>query len=313
MIERKSLIVWAVIFAVVPFVFTSAYHLQQISQILIFLLFFLGVDLAVGHGGLISVCHGALFGIGAYATGILTTDYEFGYWASVVVGMFIAGGTGLIIGVLTLKLEGHYFVIGTLAFALLITSLASNLDITHGELGITNIPGPDFSLFPGSFERIIKFYFLIYMVVLIGAGIYIWISRSIFGRQLRAIRDNPLLADAMGVDVSRTKIVVFIISSAISALAGSLQAAYLTYISPQITHYSIGFLALLALIVGGRGLLGGALVGTLIFSALPELLRGAREYQMVILGVLIILIIQRLPDGIYAWLLRSVCRLRSLN
>lgn len=303
--ERVSLLAWLGLFCLFPFVQQSEYLLQLATQLLIFVLLFIGVDMAVGHGGLMSVCHGALFGMGAYATGILMSDYGWGFYSTIGVGVVSAAGAGLIVGLLTLKLEGHYFVIGTLAFALLMTILAQTLDITHGELGITNIPRPALGLLETAIGPARAFYCLALACVLFGVAFYILVIESFYGRQLRAMRDNPMLAECLGVNLITTKLLVFVISAAIAAIAGSLQATFLTYISPQISSHTIGFTALLALIVGGRGLIGGAIIGAVLFTILPEILREVQEFQSIALGIIIIVIIQRMPEGIYPWVLRK--------
>jgi branched-chain amino acid transport system permease protein len=297
--ERKSLWVWLIVFfALVPLFSGSDYHLQLATQLLIFVILFIGVDIAVGHAGLVSVAHGALFGVGAYATAILTVDHGLNFWLSIPVGIALAAIFGLLIGILTLKLAGHYFVISTMAFALLIHTAAKNLPITHGELGITNIAKPGvLELFTGN--QALSFYFLMAIATLVVVVVYFWLMRSAFGRRLRAIRDNPLLADALGIDISTAKLLAFVASASIAAFAGSFHAVFLTYINPAVTGYELGFTALMALIIGGRTTLGGIIVGAFIFAILPEMLRDAEQYRLVIMGAILIVVVQRAPSGIY--------------
>lgn len=299
MMERKSLLVWLVVFfAIVPFFSGSDYHLQLATQLLIFVILFIGVDIAVGHAGLVSVAHGALFGVGAYATAVLTVDHGLNFWLSIPAGIVLAAIFGLLIGVLTLKLAGHYFVIATMAFALLIHIASKNLAITHGELGISNISKPAvLEWFPGN--QALGFYFLIAIAAFMVAVLYFWLMRSAFGRRLRAIRDNPLLADAIGIDISTAKLLAFVVSASIAAFAGSFHAVFLTYINPAVTGYELGFTALMALIIGGRTTIGGIIVGAFIFAILPEILRNAEQYRLVIMGVILIVVVQRAPSGIY--------------
>ena len=297
--ERKSLLVWLVVFfVIVPMLSGSDYHLQLATQLLIFVILFIGVDIAVGHAGLVAVAHGALFGVGAYATAVLTVDYGLNFWVTIPIGIVLAAIFGLLIGILTLKLAGHYFVIATMAFALLIHIASKNLSITHGELGISNIPKPGaLALFSGN--QALTFYFLIAVAALMVSALYFWLMRSAFGRRLRAIRDNPLLADALGVDISTAKLLAFVVSASIAAFAGAFHAVFLTYINPAVTGYELGFTALMALIIGGRTTLGGIIVGAFIFAILPEILRDAEQYRLVIMGVILIVVVQRVPSGIY--------------
>lgn len=308
--EGRSLWLWVpVFFLAVPLLSSSDYHLQLATQLLIFVIFFMGVDIAVGHAGLVSVAHGALFGIGAYATAVLTVDYGFGFWSTVPVAVALASICGLAIGLLTLKLAGHYFVIATMAFALLIGIAAKNLGVTHGELGIANIAKPGLlDGFPD--HQSLAFYYLIAASCLGVAVLYFWLMRSAFGRRLRAIRDNPLLADALGVDLSTAKLLAFVVSAGIAAYAGAFHASFLTYINPAVTGYELGFTALMALIIGGRTTFGGIVLGAVIFTILPEILRDAEQYRLVILGLILIVVVQRAPSGLFGKLCELVQAVR---
>ncbi len=298
MSEKYSAWVWLLLFALIPLVLSSGYHVQLATQLLIFVILFVGVDIAVGHAGLVSVAHGALFGIGAYVAAILTVDHAWPFFATLPVAAIVAGLFGLVIGLLTLKLAGHYFVIATMAFALLIAVGAKNLPFTHGELGIANIPKPAITGMLG-IDEALAFYYLTLVVAVVVVVVYLLLMDSAFGRRLRAIRDNTLLADALGVDVSRAKLLAFVLSAGIAAIGGVFHASFLTFINPQVVGYEIGFTALMALIIGGRTTVGGAILGAAIFTILPEVLREVDEYRLILLGALLIIIVQRAPGGLY--------------
>jgi branched-chain amino acid transport system permease protein len=256
------------------------------------------LDIAVGHAGLVSVAHGALFGLGAYVTGILTVDMGWGFWSTLPVAVLVGALMGLGVGLLTLRLGGHYFVIATLGAGLLITTVIRNwTGVTNGELGLSPIPAP--GLF-GSIEidRSQGMYYLMLAVcALCVVGSYL-LMRTSTGQRLRAIRDNGALAAAIGIDVSRTRLIAFIISAGVAALSGSFQASNLAYINPSVASYEIGFTALMAIIVGGRTLMAGPFLGAAIFVILPELLRDADQYRLIVLGSILILVVQFAPDGL---------------
>lgn len=298
MIENRSAWVWLFAFMVIPLILSSGYHVQLATQLLIFVILFIGVDIAVGHAGLVSVAHGALFGIGAYVAAILTVDHAWPFFGVLPVAAIVAGLFGLVIGLLTLKLAGHYFVIATMAFSLLIAVGAKNLTLTHGELGIANIPKPAIAGLLGADEAL-AFYYLTLAIAVVVVVIYLLLMDSAFGRRLRAIRDNTMLADALGVDVSRAKLLAFVLSASIAAVGGVFHASFLTFINPHVVGYEIGFTALMALIIGGRTTIGGAILGAAIFTILPELLREVDEYRLILLGALLIIIVQRAPGGLY--------------
>lgn len=304
MTEKLSILIWLLIFSIAPIALNSGYHIQLVTQLLIFTILFIGVDIAVGHAGLISIAHGALFGIGAYATAVLSVDHNWPFSSTLPIGILLAAILGLIIGILTLKLDGHYFVIATMAFSLLTSIVIKNTQMTHGELGISNIPKPDIlSLFSG--DATLAFYYLTLISAVMIIAVYLFLMNSAFGRRLRSIRDNTLLADALGVDISMAKLLAFVLSAGIAAFAGSLYASFLSFINPQVASYEIGFTALMALIIGGRTTVGGAIIGAAIFTILPELLREAEQYRLIVLGALLILIVQRAPNGLYGKLTES--------
>lgn len=302
MTEKRSIWIWLLVFSIAPLVLQSGYHIQLATQLLIFTILFVGVDIAVGHAGLISIAHGALFGIGAYSTAILSVDHGWGFSSSLLIGIVVASMLGLAIGALTLRLAGHYFVIATMAFSLLTSIAIKNASITHGELGISNIPKPSMPNFI-ALDNTLGFYYLTLAWTALIVALCLVLMHSAFGRRLRAIRDNTLLADALGVDVTLAKLLAFVLSAGIAAFAGSFYASFLSFINPQVASYEIGFMALMALIIGGRTTVGGAIIGAAIFTILPEFLREADQYRLIILGVLLILIVQRAPGGLYGKLI----------
>lgn len=300
MIKRTHLIwmaVGTVFLALLPLVFTSAYYVQTLTQLLIWTILFIGLDIAVGHAGLVSVAHGALFGLGAYVTGILTAEAGWGFWTTVPVSVFLGGLIGLCIGMMTLRLGGHYFVIATLGVGLLITIIIRNwTSLTNGDLGLSPIPPP--TLFGTPLDRSQQMYYLMAAVcILCALGSWL-LMRTATGQRLRAIRDNSALASALGIDVSRARLVAFVISAGIAALAGSFQASYLAYINPSVASYEVGFTALMAIIVGGRAQVAGPFLGAAIFVILPEVLRDVDQYRLITLGVILILVVQFAPDGL---------------
>lgn len=302
MMLTRSNFAWAflgiVCLALLPSIFNSPYYIQILTQFLIWAVLFVGLDIAVGHAGLASVAHGALFGLGAYVTGILTAEMGWGFWATVPIAVLVGALIGLGVGLLTLRLDGHYFVIATLGVGLLVTNVIRNwTGLTNGELGLSPIPTPNF-FGDIQFDRSKGMYYLMVVVcVLCALGSYV-LMRTSTGQRLRAIRDNQALASSVGIDVSRTRLVAFVISAGIAALAGSFQASYLAYINPSVASYEIGFTALMAIIIGGRALIAGPFLGAAIFVILPELLRSADQYRLIVLGVILILVVQFAPDGL---------------
>ncbi|MEU1592872.1 branched-chain amino acid ABC transporter permease [Streptomyces sp. NPDC005708] len=281
-----------------PFVTASDYYLQFLTQVMIFAVLFTALDIAVGHAGLVSAAHGALFGLGAYTTGVLGTKLHWGFWTTLPAAVCVGVLCGLLVGALTLKLDGHYFVIATLCFGIVVTIVVRNGGtLTNGDLGLSPIPYPS-NLGPLDFSTPKGFYLLTAaLAVLASTGAYL-LMRTATGQRLRAMRDNAPLASALGVDVSMVRLVAFLVSAGMAAVAGSFQAANLAFISPSITDFDVAVTAVLAVIVGGRSSVAGPYVGAVIFVVLPEVLRSADDYRLIIMGSLLIATIIFAPDGV---------------
>lgn len=296
---KRSLLLFAagaVVLALIPGG-ASPYQLQIATQLLIFAILLTGLDVAVGHAGMVSIAHGGLFGIGAYTTAVLTVDHGWNSWLALLVAMGLSALIGLLIGVLTLRLDGHYFVVATLGAGVLLEIAARNWTaVTHGDLGISPVVATSFLGL--DFTDPIVFYGLVAVFCLAVVALCTNLMSRRTGQKLRAIRDNAPLASAVGINVARSRLVAFTVSAAIAAIAGSLYAANLTYISPAAASFDIAVTAVLAVIVGGRATVLGPFAGAAIFVVLPELLRGADEYRLVIMGVLLIVTIIFAPDGL---------------
>jgi branched-chain amino acid transport system permease protein len=296
--------------ATLPLVLQSPYYLQILTQLLIYSILFIGLDVAVGHAGLVSMAHGALFGVGAYTTGVLTVSYGWSFWSTIPLAIVAAAVLGLLVGLLTLRLGGHYFVIATLGLGLVATIVVKNWSsVTNGDLGLSPIPLPES---PGDswFVHPEGMYYLMLAVCVAVTLVVGVVMRSGTGQRLRAIRDNQSLAAAVGVDVARTRLVAFVLSAGIAGVAGSFQASYLSYINPEIGGMAVAFTALMAIIIGGRASVAGPFFGAAIFVVLPEVLRAADEYRMVILGVALIVVVIFAPDGIAGRLNAAAAALR---
>jgi branched-chain amino acid transport system permease protein len=295
--------------AVVPLVLQSPYHLQILTQLLIYAILFIGLDVAVGHAGLVSMAHGALFGVGAYMTGVLTVSYDWSFWSTIPLAVLGAAVLGLLVGLLTLRLGGHYFVIATLGLGLVATIVIKNWSsVTNGDLGLSPIPLPES---PADWFAAPEAFYYLMLVVCVAITLVVGVvMRSGTGQRLRAIRDNQSLAAAVGVDVARTRLVAFVLSAGIAGMAGSFQASYLSYINPEIGGQVLAFTALMAIIIGGRATVAGPFFGAAIFVVLPEVLRAADEYRMVILGVALIVVVIFAPDGIAGRLNAAAAALR---
>jgi branched-chain amino acid transport system permease protein len=217
--------------------------------------------------------------------------------------MAVAAVIGVLLGVLTLRLDGHYFAISTLSFGIVVSLILEKWDdLTEGPRGISSIPAPTpiplFGYGELSFESNVAKYYLAVTTLAI-CLFFIWrLVHSPIGRALEAIRQNELLASCLGVNLVFYKLLAFSISAAMAGLAGVLYSVYITYLNPADAGLWNGFYAVMYIVIGGMGTFWGPLIGALFLVTLPEFLRVFQDYRLLILGVLLILTITFLPDGI---------------
>jgi branched-chain amino acid transport system permease protein len=289
--------------AAVPFVVTNNYLFHLIIIAVIWSILATSLNLVLGFTGLLSLAHGAFFGLGAYTSALLVTKADWNFWATIPPAMAVAALFGAVLGLLTLRLSGHYFAISTLSFGIVVSLVLEKWDdFTEGPRGISSIPAPSpINLFGwGQIEfesNIAKYYLSLAALVL--CLLFVWrLVHSPTGRALEAIRQNELLASCLGVDLVFYKLLAFSLSAAMAGLAGVLYGVYITYINPIDAGLWNGFYAVMYIVIGGVGTFAGPIVGTLFLVTLPELLRTFQDYRLLLLGILLILTMTFLPQGI---------------
>jgi branched-chain amino acid transport system permease protein len=289
--------------AAAPFIVTNGYLFHLLVMSAIWGILATSLNLVLGYTGLLSLAHGAFFGMGAYTSALLVEKCDWNFWATVPPAMAVAALAGAVLGGLTLRLEGHYFAISTLSFGIVVSLVLEKWDdLTEGARGITSIPAPDaiplFGLGQIRFDSDTAKYYLAVMVLAI-CLLFVWrLVHSPMGRALEAIRRNELLASCLGIDLVFYKLMAFSISAAMAGLAGVLYSVYITYLNPADAGFWNGFYAVMYIVIGGMGTFWGPLIGTLFLVTLPEFLRMFQEFRLLILGVLLIITITFLPDGI---------------
>lgn len=282
---------------VFPFIFSDDYllHIMVISGINIVLV--LSLNLIAGFTGQVSLGHAAFFGIGAYTSALLALS-GLSVTVSFILAGIISAVCGLVIGYPVLRLRGHYFAIATLGFGEIVHLILNNwVDVTRGPMGLSGIPKPDQIGFV-DFSLKIDYYYLTLIFVM--ALIYLSsnIKHSKMGRALLAIRTDEITASSMGINVAYYKTTAFVWSAAIAGMAGSAYAHYVLFLSPETFKLSTSINILLMLLIGGMGSILGAVLGGLFITVLSEYLRAFAEYQMLIYGVLIIIVVIFAPKGL---------------
>jgi len=307
---------WLIVLLTVPLWLQDQYILHILITTGIFIIAAMSLNLLLGYTGQLSLGHVAFFGIGAYASALTTLGFDidlFGLrvvhqpWPAIVglfVGMVAAGISGYVIGRLSFKVRGAYFVIVTISFAEVTRLVALNwVELTQGPLALTNIP-PYTLGFPGLGEYTlwnkIAYYYLVVAVGLVG---YLVIGRLVgsrIGRAMIALKENETLASSVGIDVTRYLVLAAVVSAAMAGAAGSLYAHYLKIIDPDIFLFIYTVTMVIMVITGGKGTLAGPIVGGIIFGFLPVILRpfAAPAVQWILYGGLMIAIVFVLPQGI---------------
>lgn len=251
----------------------------------------LSYDLVVGHVGSLSLAHPAFFGAGAYTAAILATRAGWPFLADVAGAVLVAGVLAAVAGVPLFRLTEHAFAVGTLGFAVVAWIVATNwVEVTRGPLCITGIPKPVTTL-PAW-----------YGVALAALGVvlvlYLGMTTFRLGRALHAVRDNEPLAAAAAINPLRYRRLAFAVGGALAGGIGALYAHYLSVFCPEEMTMALTVNLLVILFLGGVGSLRGVLVGAVLFTALPEVLRLAPTWRLVIYGALLLVIVVRSPEGL---------------
>jgi branched-chain amino acid transport system permease protein len=293
----------AAVIAFIPLVVKGGYYLLILNIIAINGLVVLGLNLLIGFAGQISLGHAAFFGMGAYFSAIFTTTYNTPPWPTLVVVMVFTALVAYVMGVPTLRLEGHYLVMATLGFNIILYILMVQMDYwTGGPSGFAGIPPLHLGSLP--IEGDLHFYWLVWPFFLLIFIFSLNLVDSRVGRALRAIHENELVANSMGVNTERYKVIIFAISAAYGSMAGSLYAHYLSFISPKTfdIFYSIQIVTMV--VVGGIGNLWGGLLGAAVLTALPEVLHAMRDYALLLYGVILMGALVFFPEGLLPGLVK---------
>lgn len=275
----------------------------------IFSLVSIGLSMLMGYGGQISMAQAAFFGIGAYTSGILTSHFGINPWAAMPVGILTSSLVAWLIGIPALRLKGHYLAMATLGFGVIVTIvLNEEVEWTGGPSGMGDIPG--LSLAGVKINSEMAYYYLVWAMVFLALIFCFHILHSRVGRALRAIHEEEMAAEAMGVPTARFKIQVFVLGAALAALAGSLYTHYVTFLNPASFNLMWSIRFVLMVMVGGMQSLWGALLGTILMTFVGnEWLHVFADFEILAYGAILLLVALFLPRGLVSLMsLRSGSR-----
>lgn len=300
-----SLLILAGVILALPLGLGNSYYLNVLVFVGIYSLITIGLSLLMGYTGQISLGHAAFFGLGAYTSGVLSTKFGVSPWLALLAAIFVTGGIAFLIAAPALKLKGHYLAMATLAFGYIVFIVFNQASsLTGGPSGFGQIPR--FRLGNFLLRSDVHYYYLVWTLVIVVLLVSLNIIHSRVGRALRSIHEGELTANIMGVNTAKYKIQVFVLSAVYASLAGSLYAHFITFLNPTPFgfHFSIVLVAMVA--VGGMASVWGAMIGAALLTILPEYLRAFHDYDILIYGSILLVIMMFLPQGLFAGILSLI-------
>ncbi len=280
-----------------PFLTSSYYVLRLAFLVGLYGILAVGLNFVLGYTGQLSMCHATFYAIGAYTTALLSLRIGAPFHVTLPASCLAGFIFGVLVGLPGLRLKGYYLALVTLGFGALIKVVLTHwYDFTGGPNGLRGIRPP--AVFSLTFSSQTQYYWLVLFFLCLTCSVAYILHRSLYGRSLVAIRDNESAAVAVGIPVTRYKVLAFALSGLFAGLAGSLYAYYATFISPELGDFWESVTILAMVVLGGLGNLTGAILGAAIFVLLPELFRPIGEVRMLTVGVILFLVILFKPQGL---------------
>jgi branched-chain amino acid transport system permease protein len=285
-----------VIAAILP-AFLGFYQVHILDLIMLFIILAVGLDLTLGYCGQVNLGHAAFYAVGAYTTAILTTHFHFGFWAALPISVLLSVLCGVFIGLPSLKVRSHYLAIATIGLSIALNDILINdTKLTGGPTGISRIPKPEFFGIPLNTEY--RYYYLVLTFAVLLFLLARFIVKYGLGRSFRAVREDHIAAQALGINIAAKQIVAFGFSGFYAGIAGALYASMLSYVSPDSFQFNEMLFILTTVVIGGMGNIYGAVSGATLLIVLRELLNEFQNWQQVIYGVLIVVLVVFLPGGL---------------
>jgi branched-chain amino acid transport system permease protein len=317
---RLMLAAFLVLLAGVPLVL-SPFYVTLLNYIGLYAMVALGLVLLTGVGGLTSFGQAAFVGLGAYTSAALTTAQDLpawlawagaSPWLALVVGLALTAVVAILLGSLTLKLSGHFLPLGTIAWGLSLYFLFGTMESLGGHTGLTGIP--PIALFGWVLDEGGEIYYLIWAFLLLGVFTTQNLLDSREGRAIRALKGGRVMAEAMGVDTARARMVIFVIAALLACASGWLYAHMQRFVNPTPFGLNLGIEYLFMAVVGGAGHVWGALVGAGVITVakqwlqdlLPRVFGASGNFEVIVFGLMMVLVLQRARDGLWPLLKKAV-------
>jgi branched-chain amino acid transport system permease protein len=289
-----TLVLIAVAAALPPFF--SSYYSYLASLCLINIIVAMGLNLLTGNAGQISLCHSSFMAIGAYGSTYFITKVGLTFWLALPAGGVVAALFGLVLGFPALRLRGFYLAVVTLGFLEMSTLLITELPSITG--GVSGVSSPRPHLFGFTLSSDLSFFYVVFALMLVT----IWLVHSLLhsptGRALNAIRNSEAAAQTLAVPLARTKLIAFTISAFLAGIGGGLFASLVGFIDPLEFGLPASVRYIMIIVIGGLGSISGSIVGAVVITILPELLRDFKEYNELVYGGLLLLTLIVIPHGL---------------
>jgi branched-chain amino acid transport system permease protein len=311
-IRLLAIIVLFVLGLLVPIAVTGSYERGVLNLALINVVLVLGFNFTLGYTGRISLGHIGFWAIGAYTTGLLTTDAGVSALPAMGAGVFLAVIVAYLLAKLTSRLHTHYLALATLGFGEIVRLILLNwTEVTHGVNGVIGIPSLSFAGL--DFANDFQLYFVLYFVAILGAVVAWRFKTTRPGLESLAMKQGEVAAQCIGIPTEKIKVVTVIISAIYASIAGSLYAHSFRFLSPDVFSFSEMITVIAMLIVGGLGTISGPIFGAVALTFLPEIFRGVDRYWQLLYGIGVLFLVIRMPYGIAGLFSRLVAKVWRLK
>ncbi len=276
----------------------SAYRCGILIFVGIYVILAVSLDLLMGYAGQISVGHAAFFAVGAYVSGILTARYAVPPLLAMICGMILSAALAWAMGRPVLALKEYYLAMATLALnEIVVTLIVGWQGLTGGASGLRDIPS--FRLPWISFDNHVSYYYFVWTVVVLVVLCCLAVARSPFGRTLLAIHSDETAAKTFGIDCAKYKVRVYVLSAVFASVAGSLFAHYMGFLAPDDFGVNTSINLLVMLFLGGTGTIYGPALGAVFLKLLPEVTYQFQDYEMLMNGLILIVVLVFMPKGLF--------------
>lgn len=313
--NRSPMVIAIVLIVLLPFFFLkSGYYMHILTFALIYIIAAVGLNFQIGSCGMVNFAQSTFFGVGAYTTALLSTNFGFPFWVNLPIAIVITGIFGLALGYPTLKTKSFYLSLVSIAFCYIAFLLVHNMQWTGGPNGIAGIMKP--KVFGFSLARSVKilgttlpggllYYFFVLVFVLIAILLARRFHYSWMGMAWNALREDEISSRCYGINITMNKLYAFIFGSIFAGVAGVLYAHFVCFVSPESMTFHVGLLFVSMVILGGMDNVLGVVIGAALLIIIPEKFRAFQDFRLLLYGVILILMLLFRPQGLIPFKVRS--------